>query len=143
MKEVTKILSDLKNNPHPVAAHEIDVNDFLVMEREMAEKLLVKLSKKYGVEPPELIINEECHEPMIGLYTNKRIMMCKTGINLHVLAHEFWHHVQKENGMHLDEGEAETFAVEFFNPPSHIDLYAFHSSFHNDKKMAIRNTDPD
>jgi len=148
MKEVTKILSDLKNNSHPIAAHETDLEDFLVMEKKMAEKLLVKLSKKYGVAPPELVINDECHEPIIGLYTSTsgtpgRIMMCKTGINLHVLAHEFWHHVQNENGKHLDEGEAETFAVDVFKPPSHKGLYAFHNSFHNDKKMAIRNTDPD
>ena len=143
MKDVTKILSDLKNNPHPVATHEIDVNDFFVMEKKMAEKLLVKLSKKYGVPPPEIVISDECYEPMIGLYTNKQIMMCKTGINLHVLAHEFWHHVQKENGMHFDEGEAEKFAVELFKPSSHKSLYALHSSSFNDKKMPIRTTSPD
>jgi len=149
MKEVTKILSDLKNNLHPIAAHEIDVKEFLVMEREMAEKVIAKLSKKYGVEPPELVISDKCHAPMIGLYTGasmetpSRIMMCKTGVNLHVLAHEFWHHVQSKNGMHLDEGDAEKFAVDFFKSPSHKGLYAFHSHSHNERKMAIRNTDPD
>ncbi|GAH92120.1 unnamed protein product, partial [marine sediment metagenome] len=107
----TKIISDLKKNPLEVAAHESEADEFLLMEREMAEKVIAILSEKYGVKPPQLIISDKCHEPNIGLYSDNKIMVCKTGVNLHVLAHEFWHHVQSENGMHMDEGEAEKFAV--------------------------------
>ena len=54
MKDITKILIDLKRKPGAAAAHGSDVEDFLVMEREMAEKLITKLSEKYGVKPPSL-----------------------------------------------------------------------------------------
>jgi len=134
MRDITKIIGDIKNNSHPIAAHEVNVEDFLVMEREMAEKVILKLSEKYGVEPPELVISDECHEPEIGLYTLGRIMVCKTGINLHVICHEFMHHLQAQNGMHMDEGEAEKFAIELFASPQK-GLYAFHSSSHNERKM--------
>ncbi|GAI01967.1 unnamed protein product, partial [marine sediment metagenome] len=140
MEDITKIIRDLKNNAQATAAHENEAEDFLVMEREMAEKVIAILSKKYGVEPPELIISDECHEPMIGLYTSAlmgspgRIMVCKTGVNLHVLCHEFWHHVQAKNGMHLDEGEAEKFAVEFCASPQK-GLYANHNHSHTERKM--------
>jgi len=63
-------------------------------------------------------------------------MMCKTGVNLHVLAHEFWHHVQARNGMHIDEGEAEKFAIKLFASPPHKGLYAFHNHSHNELKMS-------
>ena len=54
---------------------------------------------------------------------------------MHVLAHEFWHHVQKEKGRHLDEGEAEKFAVDLFEAPRQKGLYANHNHSHNDRKM--------
>ena len=135
MRDITKILTKLRNNSQPIAAHETDMEDFLVMEKEMAEQVIAILSEKYGVDPPELVISDECHEPEIGLYTPDRIMVCKTGINLHVLAHEFWHHVQARNGMHMDEGEAEKFAITLFASPPQKGLYAFHSSSHNERKM--------
>ena len=142
MADITKIITNLKNNSPVIAAHENYVEDFLVLEREIAEKVIVKLSEKYGVEPPELVISDECYEPEIGLYTPGRIMVCKTGVNLHVLAHEFWHHIQARNGMHMDEGEAEKFAITLFASPPHKGLYAFHNHSHNDKKMTIRDTGP-
>jgi len=135
MEEVTKIISELKNNAHALAAHEDGADEFLVMEREMAEKVIAKLSEKYGVKPPELIISDKCHAPMIGLYTADQIMVCKTGVNLHVLCHEFWHHVQKVNGMHLDEGDAEKFAIDYFAAPPQKGLYALHHHSHTDRKM--------
>jgi len=141
MENITKIISDIKNNAHAKAAHENEAEDFLVMEKEMAEKVIAKLSEKYGVDPPELVISDECHEPMIGLYTSAfmgspgRIMVCKTGVNLHVLCHEFWHHVQAKNGMHLDEGEAEKFAVEYCASPVQKGLYSNHAHSHTDSKM--------
>lgn len=136
MEDITKIISDLKNNSQVKAAHDNDAEDFLAMEREMAEKVIAKLSEKYGVEPPELIISDECHEPMTGLYTG-RIMVCKTGVNLHVLAHEWWHHFQKEKGMHMDEGEAEKFAVELFEAPTQKGLYSVHNHSHTDRRMTM------
>ena len=135
MAEVTKIISNLKNNGQVVAAHNAD--DFLLMERELAETVLAKLSKKYGVDPPELVISDKCHEPMIGIYNADKIMMCQTGINLHVLLHEFWHHVQKVNGRHLNESEAEAFSVDYFASPPQKGLYALHTNNFSDRKMAV------
>ena len=135
MSEVTRIISSLKNNGQVVAAH--DGTDFLVMERELAETVLIRLSEKYGVKPPKLVISDKCHEPMIGMYSSDKIMMCRPGINLHVLAHEFWHHVQKVNGKPLNEVEAETFAIDYFASPPQKGLYAHHNHNFNDNKMAV------
>ena len=139
MKSATKILNVLKNHPQNVAYHEVDINEFLVMEQQMATKIIAQLSKKYGVEPPEVIISDKCFEPMFGIYTKGKIGVCKTGVNLHVLVHEFKHHLQAENGSHFDEGEAERFAINLFKTPNHKRLYAFHNASLNDKKM-IRNS---
>ena len=135
MEDITKIISDLKNNAQKTASHENDAEDFLIMEKEMADKVIAKLSEKYGVTPPELVISDKCHEPNVGLYSAGQIMVCKTGVNLHVLAHEFWHHVQKEKGMHIDEGEAEKFAIELFASPHQKGLYSIHAHSHTDSKM--------
>lgn len=135
MKDITKIISDLKNNAHKTAAHEADAEDFLIMEKEMAENLIAKLSVKYGVKPPKLVISDKCHEPNAGLYSAGQIMVCKTGVNLHVLAHEFWHHVQKEKGMHMDEGEAEKFALDLFKAQPQKGLYSIHAHPFTDSKM--------
>jgi len=69
-------------------------------------------------------------------------MVCKTGVNLHVLAHEFRHHVQNEKGMHMDEGEAEKFAIGLFESSNQKSLYKFHSHSHSDSDMVktLRNT---
>ena len=135
MEEITKILNDLKKTPLEVAAHEPEADEFLLMERDMAEKLIAKLSKKYGVEPPEIVISDECNEPHVGLYRDGQIMMCQSAVNLHVLAHEFFHHVQKERGKHMDEGEAEKFAIDLFEAPHQKGLYSNHEHSHNDSKM--------
>ena len=135
MEDITKIISDLKNNAKNTAAHEADAEDFLIMEKQMAENVIAKLSEKYGVDPPELIISDKCHEPNAGLYSAGQIMVCKTGVNLHVLVHEFWHHVQREKGMHMDEGEAEKFAIELFASPLQKGLYSIHAHSHSDSKM--------
>lgn len=138
MEDITETIRELKSNAQVTAAHENDAEDFLVMEREMADKVIAKLSEKYGVKPPELVISDKCHEPMIGLYTAGRIMVCKTGVNLHVLAHEFWHHVQKERGMHLDECAAEKFAVDLFKAPHQKGLYSIHAHSHNEMVKKIK-----
>jgi len=135
MEDITKIIRDLKNNAQNTVAHENEADDFLVMERKMAENVIAKLSEKYGVTPPELVISDKCHEPNAGLYSANQIMVCKTGVNLHVLAHEFWHHVQKEKGMHMDEGEAEKFAVDLFKATHQKGLYSNHAHSHNERKM--------
>ncbi|KKL60614.1 hypothetical protein LCGC14_2203570, partial [marine sediment metagenome] len=134
------IISDLKNSHKAVATHETDAKEFLVMEREMAEKLLAKLSAKYGVDPPELMISDKCHDPNRGLYAQGTIYMCQSGISLHVLSHEFKHHVQLERGTHMDEGEAEKFAIELFAYPTQKGLYALHSHSHSEVKMTVRGT---
>jgi len=135
MEEITKILGDLKKTPLKVAAHKPEADEFLLMEREMAEKLISKLSKKYGVESPKIEILDTCHEPSDATYSKGTIYTCRSGLNLHVLAHEFWHHVQSEKGMHLDEGVAEKFAVELFKAPPQKGLYANHTHSHNERKM--------
>ena len=140
MEDITRILSDLRNNPQAMAAHEADLEDFLVMERDMAEKLIVKLSEKYGVTPPKLVISDKCHDPNIGLYSANQIMVCESGVNLHVLSHEFKHHVQAEKGMHMDEGEAEKFAIDLFAAPHQKGLYSIHNHSHSEVKMSIRGT---
>ncbi len=95
-EEVLKRLGDLKD-----------------VERDMAERVLGDLSSKYGVEPPKLEISDSCHEPNEGLYrTDGTIKMCRGGVNLHVLLHEFKHYYDHTVGKSLDEGDAEAFAVE-------------------------------
>ena len=140
MEDITKILSDLRNKPKAMAAHEADLEDFLVMEKDMAEKLIAKLSEKYGVTPPKLVISDKCHDPNIGLYSANQIMVCESGVNLHVLSHEFKHHVQAEKGMHMDEGEAEKFAIDLFAAPHQKGLYSIHNHSHSEVKMSIRGT---
>ena len=136
MTDITKIISDLKKGHQAVTNHDVIAEEFLVMEREMGEKLIAKLSKKYGVDPPKLLISKKCHDPNRGIYSQGIIYMCKSGINLHVLAHEFKHHVQKEKGKHMYEGEAEQFAVELFAHPPEKRLYALHSHSDSEVKMA-------
>ena len=136
MTDITKIISDLKKNHQAVANHDVIAEEFLVMEQKMAQKLIAKLSKKYGVDPPKLMISDKCHDPNRGIYSQGIIYMCQSGINLHVLAHEFRHHVQKEKGTHMDEGEAEQFAIELFAHPPEKRLYALHSHSHSEVKMA-------
>ncbi|GAH10463.1 unnamed protein product, partial [marine sediment metagenome] len=51
MKSATQVLEKLRNHS-ATAHHEFDANEFLTMEREMAEKIIDVLSKKYGVDPP-------------------------------------------------------------------------------------------
>ena len=135
MEDITRILSDLRNNPQAMAAHEADLEDFLVMEREMAEKLIAKLSEKYGVTPPKLVISDKCHDPNVGAYSANQIMVCESGVNLHVLSHEFKHHVQAEKGMHMDEGEAEKFAIDLFASTPQKGLYSIHAHSHTDSNM--------
>ena len=131
MEEIAKILGDLKKTPLAVA-HEHD--ELLLMEREMAVKLISRLSERYDVDPPEVVISDGCHNPSAGAYCPGKIFVCRGGVNLHVLAHEFWHHVQAERGRHMDEGEAEKFAVKLFEP-DHKGLYSIHEHSHNESKM--------
>ena len=135
IEEITRIIGEMKKTPLALAAHEPEADEFLMMEREMAEKLITQLSEKYGVEPPKMEILDTCHEPSDAVYSDGYIYVCRSGVNLHVLAHEFWHHVQAEKGRHLDEGEAEKFAVDLFEAPPQKALYALHKYSNNDAKM--------
>ena len=133
LEELEKLLKEIREKKEGEAAGHPSFNpeEYLNMEREMAEKLIRDLSEKYGVEPPKLIISDRCHEPDQAFYdpNRKAIMVCKTGVNLHVLAHEFWHHIQRVKGMHLDEREAENFAVNLFRDEK--GLYPIKAHNHN------------
>ncbi|GAG56642.1 unnamed protein product [marine sediment metagenome] len=72
------------------------------------------------------MIVDTCHEPSNGAYSEGVIFMCKSGINLHVLAHEFFHHIQKISEKPLKEEEAENYAIELFKDPGKA-LYAYHA----------------
>ena len=137
LEESKTLLVELKKAPI-AAVHDHYYEDFLLMEREMAKKLIERLSSKYEVKPPEIVISDKCSAPHVGLYRDGRIMMCQTGVNLHVLAHEFWHHVQKERGMHMDEGGAENFAIKLFEPQFQKSLYALHGHLNNETSKMVK-----
>ncbi len=127
-------LTKALNKPDKVVASYHDGEDYLLLERDMADKFLQKLSKKYGVTTPELKISEKCHEPNRGIYSQGVIYMCQSGINLHVLAHEFKHYLQNIGGKHLKEGDAEKYAIELFKEPGK-NLYAHHANLKSDRTL--------
>jgi hypothetical protein len=90
------------------------------LERETADKVLTYLSQKYKVPKPELVITERCTEPSFGLYEKGKIAMCKGGVNIHVLAHEFKHYMDHLQGKPISEVEAERFAVQEMVEKSHF-----------------------
>jgi len=107
---------------------------FKELEENMAQKVINTLSKKYGIPPPKLEISDECHEPDIGVYMNGTIKLCRGGVNLHVLLHEFGHYLQQKYGKPIDEEEAERFAVETMQK----NLYLFHTNYGgSEENMAI------
>lgn len=122
LDDLTKMLKNVKKSE--IAKH--DAEDYLIMEKELADTFIKKLSKKHGIDPPKLMIVDTCHEPGNGAYSEGVIFMCKSGINLHVLAHEFFHHIQKISGKRLEEEEAENYAIELFMEPGKA-LYAHHA----------------
>ena len=128
--DLTKMLKATKKGE--IANHPGE--EYLLLEQKMAERFLKKLSKKHGIAPPKLKISEKCHEPNRGIYSQGVIYMCQSGINLHVLAHEFKHHLQKIGGKHLKEDEAETYAIELFKEPSKR-LYAHHAILKSDRTL--------
>ena len=132
MTEARKILSQLKQDK--IARHDGDAEEFLELEKDMAQKVINRLSEKYNVAPPELVIIDQCHEPENAAYTKDHIFVCRSGINLHVLLHEFYHHLQKIGGKHLKEEEAEDFAVDFFKKPEKT-LYALHTHKNSRNKL--------
>jgi len=95
------------------------------LEEGMARRVIAALSEKYGVPPPKLEISDECHRPDVGLYVDGTIKVCRGGINIHVLSHEFSHYLQDRFGKPLDEAEAERFAVEVMQK----NLYSRHAKY--------------
>lgn len=85
---------------------------FKVLEEGMAHTVLDSLAEKDGVQPPQLIIDDNCHDPNKGLYQAGKIMVCRSGVSEHVLSHEFGHYKQHLAGKPLDENEAEQYAIE-------------------------------
>jgi len=128
--KLDEIINKIRHTP--IALHEAD--DFLNMEKDMADKVIKALSEKYNIEPPKLIISDKCHEPHIAAYHQDNIYVCRSGINLHVLIHEFAHHMQKKGGKPLKEDEAEKYAIDFFNNPQKT-LYALHNHVNSDKAL--------
>jgi len=61
------------------------------LEREYADKLLERLSRKYGVPKPKLQIVKSCNDPRMGLHEcnlekrEGKIVICEGNINAHVL----------------------------------------------------------
>jgi len=129
---IKELVEKFKKEKKNISYHTVD--EFLQMEKEMAEKLIETICKEHGVEPPELIIIDGCKEPsMSAAYTGK-IFACKTGIDLHKIAHELKHHIQKIGGKHLKEEEAEDFALNYFNNPQK-GLYAQYTPNNNRVKL--------
>jgi len=128
--DLTKMLK--KTKKVEMANH--DGEDYLLLEKKMADSFLKKLSKKHGIDPPKLMISAKCHDPNRGLYSKGIIYMCQSGINLHVLAHEYKHYLQNIGGKHLKEDEAEAYAVELFKEPRKT-LYAHHAITKSDSTM--------
>ena len=102
LPEVEKLIEKLKSQPP----------SFRQLEEDMARKVIKALSEKYNVEPPKLEILDSCSRPDFGLYHNGVIRMCRGGVSLRVLTHEFGHYLQEKLGLPLDESEAERFSIE-------------------------------
>jgi len=89
------------------------------LEREYADKLLERLSRKYGVPKPKLQIVKSCNDPRMGLHEcnlekrEGKIVICEGNINAHVLLHEFGHYLQCLGKLpaRKPEEEAEKFAL--------------------------------
>lgn len=110
-------------------------------EEKMARYVINSLSEKYGVPPPELVFKDECNRPDFGLYDNGKIIVCRGGANIHVLAHEFGHYLQHKIGKRLDEAEAERFALEVMKRElsgEKKNLYSVRANYHSGGSMEIR-----
>ena len=130
--KIKELLKQYEKKKKKINYHTVD--EFLQMEKDMAENLIKQICKEHGIEPPELIIIDGCKEPsMSAAYTGK-IYACKTGIDLHKIAHELKHHIQKIGGKPLKEDEAEDFALKYFNNPQK-GLYAQYTSNYSRVKL--------
>lgn len=133
-----KIKKLIEKHKTDLDTHRHTPNDFLQMEKDMAEKLIATICKEHGVEPPELIIVDNCKEPSMRAayfaHDPGKIYGCKTGLDLHKIAHEVGHHIQKIGGKHLKEEEAEDFALNYFNNPQK-GLYKQHTTKYNRYRM--------
>lgn len=105
------------------------------IEEKMADKMLTYLSKKYHVPKPTLEITSECNDPAKGIHkeswldsTHDKIVLCKGGVNLHVLTHEFIHYLNHIHGKPQEETEVEQKALmEFqFTPSKNLDFNENH-----------------
>ena len=91
------------------------------IEQETAQNILSHLAYKYKVPKPKLVISDECANPAFGVYEARSkpeksvIRVCRGGVNVHVLAHEFKHYLDHLAGKPLWrkslEPEAEKFAI--------------------------------
>ena len=82
------------------------------IEEESADKMLEVLARKHGVPKPKLVLAEECSDPQFGVYQEGGpIVLCRGGLNSHVLSHEFAHYLQKMRGEPISEEFAEKFSL--------------------------------
>jgi hypothetical protein len=93
-------------------------NELQAIEEEMADRILEHLSRKYNVPKPKLRLLDHCpsREPVtFGLYKNEgedhEIFLCRGGLSMHVLLHEFGHYLGRLKGSPMSEEEAEAFAL--------------------------------
>lgn len=96
------------------------------LERETAERVITHLSKKYNVPKPKITIVENCptREPsMYGAQRDGEIVLCKGGVDVHKLAHEFKHYWDFLQGKPCDESGAERFALQEVSSPQALNLH--------------------
>ena len=87
------------------------------IERRNADEIISNLAYKHKVPKPKLEIMDNCGaNPKFGMYSwspdkDGVIIVCRGGINTHVLAHEFKHHIDRTTGKRVTEPSARDFAL--------------------------------
>lgn len=113
------------------------------IEKEYAEKILDMLSKEYKVPKPKLVILDNCPQEEPAVFGEFRvsekskepeIVLCKSGVDLHKIFHEWYHYLQYLNKKPLNEIDAECFALNKANGGT---VEACHGKKYNYKAVAI------
>jgi len=105
-----------------VYARQFNVTPLEQIEQETADRILSALAFKHRVPKPNLVLTDRCHEPGEGAFIEEvppppegvkwTIQLCKGGLNLHVLLHEFRHYLSRLEGRPIDEDAAECYALQ-------------------------------
>lgn len=83
---------------------------FEEIEEGAARYFLGALAQRDGIEPPNLVIDPGCDDPVKANYQAGIIKVCRGGASQRVLGHEYGHHRQLLNGKPFSEEEADAFA---------------------------------